>query len=186
MVRKYNLQNWDKYWRLTITWEREYRWRNIYEKCICECWNEKWIPRWNITSGMTKSCWCLSKETCRKIQAKYFTKHWLSTSRIYLIYKGIKSRVENKRNISYKYYWGKGIRCLWGSFEEFYKDMWESYIEHVNQFWEKQTTIDRINSNWDYCKENCKRSTWKEQMHNRDIVYEFNHMRIKDGKKKSD
>lgn len=44
--------------------------------------------------------------------------------------------------------------------------MWESYIKHVKQYWEKDTTIDRIDVNWNYCKENCRRATPKEQMNN--------------------
>ena len=45
--------------------------------------------------------------------------------------------------------------------------MYESYLEHCNQYWERQTTIDRIDVDWDYCKENCKRSTFDEQNHNK-------------------
>jgi hypothetical protein len=44
--------------------------------------------------------------------------------------------------------------------------MYESYLNHVEQYWEKETTIDRIDVNYHYCKENCKRSTRKEQRQN--------------------
>ena len=44
--------------------------------------------------------------------------------------------------------------------------MQEDYKMHVEKYWENNTTIDRINHNWDYCKENCKRSTKKEQANN--------------------
>jgi len=52
-------------------------------------------------------------------------------------------------------------------FEEFRDDMYKSYLEHVEKYWEKETSIDRIDNNWNYCKENCKRSTPKEQSNNR-------------------
>lgn len=51
---------------------------------------------------------------------------------------------------------------------EFKNDMYESYIEHVNKFWLKNTTIDRINPKWNYCKENCRWATCKEQNYNRE------------------
>ena len=44
--------------------------------------------------------------------------------------------------------------------------MWDSYEEHKKEYWEKDTTIDRIDVNWNYCKENCTWKTKKEQVNN--------------------
>ena len=80
---------------------------------------------------------------------------------------------------SYKYYWWKWIKVEWNSFEEFMKDMYDSYLDHVSKYWEKETTLDRIDPNWNYCKENCRRATWDEQRLNRRNMYEYNWKKIK-------
>lgn len=45
--------------------------------------------------------------------------------------------------------------------------MYSTYIEHVSLWWEKNTTIDRIDNKWNYCKNNCRRATILEQAHNK-------------------
>lgn len=63
----------------------------------------------------------------------------------------------------YKNYWWRGIKCEWLTLAEFKRDMYDSYLEHVAKYWEDNTTIDRIDVNWNYCKENCRWVTMKEQ-----------------------
>ena len=55
--------------------------------------------------------------------------------------------------------------------------MWKSYCEHAEKYWEKETTLDRIDVNWNYCKDNCRRATWYEQAQNKTtnnpVIYEW-------------
>ena len=51
----------------------------------------------------------------------------------------------------------------WKEYSGFKKDMWDSYCEHVNTHGEKQTTLDRINVNDHYTKDNCRWATYSEQ-----------------------
>ena len=67
----------------------------------------------------------------------------------------------------FKRYGGRGISSdSWKYFIDFYDDMYESYLEHVSQYGEKETTLERINNNDDYRKDNCRWATLSEQQSN--------------------
>lgn len=93
-------------------------------------------------------------------------KHWLSRDKIYNTFSMMKQRCNNKNHKGYLRYWWRWIKCEWNNFEEFYKDMYDSFIEHLQKHWKKNTSLDRINNNWNYYKENCRWVTSKEQANN--------------------
>lgn len=97
-------------------------------------------------------------------------KHGMRNTRIYSIYHGLRQRCDNPKVVDYHIWGGKGIKYQWKTFEEFYKDMGTSYEEHVKKFGIKDTTIDRIDNNKNYTKENCHWTTVKEQVHNSGII----------------
>lgn len=158
------LKKWEKFGYLTALWERIRKWKNRYEKCRCICWIEKYVQYWHLKSWESCSCWCMKKELHKRDSTKeiinnnkyaiwYLKKKW----------RGIKKRCLDKNN---KAYWGKGIQCEWETSDEFVKDMLTSFVEHVKEYGVKETTIDRINPNGNYCKENCRWTTWKNQARN--------------------
>jgi hypothetical protein len=71
----------------------------------------------------------------------------------------LQGRCYRPKEDSYKNYGGRGIKCEWGSFKEFYKDMSPSF--------KKGLTLDRIDNDKNYSKQNCRWATPKEQQNNR-------------------
>ncbi len=94
-------------------------------------------------------------------------KHRLYHSKFYRAYWGMKTRCENSRMPSFKYWGGRGIKCLWESFEDFKRDMYESFLAHNKIHGGRNTSLDRIDADSHYCKENCRWATMKEQRNNR-------------------
>lgn len=137
----------------------------IWANCLCECGNKKDIRRKDVLNGSTKSCGCIS----RKIVTERNFKHGLSKNRIYSIWQNMNSRCYNPKNNCYHSYGGRGISVCesWRSFENFLNDMGIP---------EKGLELDRINVNGNYCKENCRWITHKEQSYNRrtNVRYNYN------------
>lgn len=131
----------------------------------CECWNKKEIRYADVKYWNTKSCWCLQIKTIRSIWKNQKT-HWMSNSKIYKVYDWIKRRCENKSHRAYKNYWGRWIKCEWNTFEEFFNDIGYKYKHWID-------TIDRINNDWHYCKDNCRLVSMWEQNKNRKATIMF-------------
>lgn len=87
--------------------------------------------------------------------------HGQSKTRLYSIWHGMKQRCTNPNASVYQYYGARGIVVCkeWNNFETFYS--WaiaNGYKAHL--------TIDRINNNGDYCPDNCRWITQKDQNSN--------------------
>lgn len=158
-----------RFTRLVTTWAWDIRkvWKETrtFRECACDCWTVKRISQHNLICNSTRSCWCLQREWSNNQWSHHKTK-----DRIYRTWMNMRVRCNNPKDKSYCRYWGRWISVCeeWNhSFEKFYEDMWADYEAHVLKFWEKDTQIDRIDVNWNYCKENCRWATREEQKINK-------------------
>lgn len=123
--------------------------------------------------GATKSCGCEHKKSGK--DCKFF-KHGLSNTAFFKKYSKINERCKDKNCKDYKNYGGRGIKNEWPTFNVFMDDMYESYKKNVAVHGEKKTTIDRIDVNGNYNKDNCRWETIEKQQRNRrnNVFYLFN------------
>lgn len=127
--------------------------QRLYYKCLCDCGNEKIILGTSMRLKKSQSCGCL------RIQR--ITKHNLLNSPEYKSWQGMRQRCENPNSDSFKNYGARGI-CVckkWRTFNNFYLDMGRKPSPEY--------TIERLNNDGNYSKNNCVWATKKQQGRNK-------------------
>lgn len=155
---KYNSYIGQVFERLTIINILEERSNSghVLSECRCICGSIVTVPLARLKAGHTRSCGCLEAE------GNNYT-HRLSSTRIYKIWKGIKTRCYNPNHHTYAYYGARGIRMC----DEWCNDFMSFYTWSTNNGYNDSLSIDRIDPNGHYEPFNCRWVTQKEQQYNK-------------------
>lgn len=136
---------------------------SILWECVCDCGNTIVVPSRELLREHKKSCGCI-KET-------YKIKHGYSKHPLYDCWVSMKARCNNKRNPKYSSYGERGISVC-----EEWENSFCSFLEwSLQNGYNQNLTLDRIDNNKGYYPENCRWTTRKVQQnntrHNRYIEY---------------
>lgn len=162
------------YGRLIVKERRGTLGRMALWLCKCSCGKELITTGNRLRNGDTKSCGCLKVEAA-KYAGKCNITHGDRKIKFYHIWSSMKARL--KCDLSYGHV---NLSLEWEWYENFKKDMHKEYLNHCFLYGEKNTTIDRINNNKGYSKNNCRWATYKVQNRNRNVVKSFVAIRLID------
>jgi hypothetical protein len=153
--------------RLTVLPLYEVINHRVYWVCICKCGNEHLVSGKQLRQGKTTSCGCKKIERCVLMgRAK---RKYIGVERPHCIWRGMLTRCTRKKDAGYENYGGRGISVCdkWKTFEGFWEDMKDNYKNGL--------TLDRIDNDGNYTKDNCRWATHYEQAQNtrtnRNITY---------------
>lgn len=130
-----------------------------YWKCQCSCGKVIEASTGNLRSGRATNCGCFRIERTKLAN----TTHGKTNTKLYGVYKHMYRRCYKETEPAYKNYGGRGIKIC----EEWLNNFENFYDWAVNNGYDENLTLDRINVNGNYEPSNCRWVNQTVQQNNR-------------------
>lgn len=161
---KYNDLMGERFGRLTVIEKADAitnKNGRIYHRwlCRCDCGTKVIVKTYSLTYGEKRSCGCYQNE----INSITHTKHGLRKNALYGVWQSMKTRCYNNKHRYYKDYGGRGVTIC----DEWKNDFKAFHDWAIRNGYKKGLTIDRIDSDGNYCLDNCRWATKKVQTRSR-------------------
>lgn len=129
-------------------------------ECVCDCGTTRIVIGPTLRNGTSKNCGCQRAAIAKKTHTKHGHASRQGSSKTYLCWRNMRNRCNNPKNKDFKYYGGRGVSiCVrWQKFSNFLEDMGEQPLG---------LTIERLDNNGNYEKDNCTWATMAQQSLNK-------------------
>lgn len=136
----------------TVRWE-----------CECECGKKIIVRGKCLTQGVTKSCGCWRRDSCKENALR----HGGFGTRLYTVWDSMRQRCLNPNQKEYHNYGGRGIKICseWDDYSSFRE--WAYHTGYKDDAPRGFCTLDRIDVNGDYEPNNCRWVSFKVQSNNK-------------------
>ena len=137
--------------------------KSIYWNCVCVCGKQMVVEGCRLRRGASKSCRCKSQEFRLQKRMTHGETVGRKATKEYRAWQAIINRCRKPTSTKfYHRYGGRGIDICERWFESY-----ENFIEDIGRAPTEKHSIDRIDNTGNYCKENCRWATTKEQSRNK-------------------